>query len=107
MGRSVYTYLMWSAEGLVMCSSDPSKAQSERRGCAGPRYCQRLLAIPTVMTSTQNGAGKDTLPANGKPGVPGPGSDDEADDEIEWLQYHRSFEARGYSVRPCNRGEHQ
>lgn len=92
---------MWLAEGLVMRSSDPSKAKRPRRDCL------RLLAIPTVMTSTQNGAGKDTLPANGKPGVPGPGSDDEADDEIEWLQYHRSFEARGYNVRLCYRGEHQ
>ena len=54
------------------------------------------------MTSGQNGAGKDTHHANGKPGTPGtpgPGPDSEADDEIEWLQYHKSFEARGYNVR--------
>lgn len=59
------------------------------------------------MTSTQNGAGKDTFPAAGKPGTPGPGSDEEADDEIEWLQYHRSFEARGYNVRFSGHAEHQ
>ena len=51
------------------------------------------------MTSGQNGAGKDTHHANGKPGTPGPGPDSEADDEIEWLQYHKSFDARGYKVR--------
>jgi len=56
------------------------------------------------MTSAQNGAGKDTRTADGKPGTPGPGSDNEADDEIEWLQYHRSFEARGYNVRLSLRG---
>ena len=56
------------------------------------------------MASAQNGAGKDALPANGKPGTPGPGSD-EADDEIEWLQYYRTFEARGYNVRIYNRAE--
>jgi len=59
------------------------------------------------MTSAQNGPGKDSLPATGKPDIPGPGSDDEADDEVEWLQYHRSFEARGYNVGLCNRVEHQ
>lgn len=51
------------------------------------------------MTSGQNSAGKDTNYANGKPGTPGPGPDSEVDDEIEWLQYHKSFEARGYNVR--------
>ncbi len=57
------------------------------------------MAVSTVMTSAQNGAGKDAHYANGKPGTPGPGPDSEADDEIEWLQYHKSFEARGYNVR--------